>query len=125
MNCKDYRKVYKYFAPQEFEKCVPSCSIHDVSPELLTILDHVRESVGFPIVLTSAFRSKEYELSKGRLGTSSHCKGYAVDIRCSTSTERLALVSTFLLHGVHRIGIGNTFIHVDIDPDKTSAIWLY
>ena len=53
-------------------------------------------------------------------------KGLAVDIACSKSKERFSLVRELLEHGVDRIGIGDTFIHADIDDDKSpNVIWTY
>lgn len=88
-------------------------------------LDLAREKAGIPFKINSAFRSVEYEKSQGRKGTSSHCFGLAVDIRCTTSLQRLKIVSALLEVGFERIGIGKTFIHVDFDQEKNSAIWLY
>lgn len=118
-------KRYKYFKPYEFECCVPKCSISDMSSEFLDVLDDARELAGVPFILNSAYRSKEYELSKGRTGTSSHCKGCAVDIRCSDSKRRYFIVQSLIAVGFMRIGIHKNFIHVDCDDSKRASIWLY
>ena len=60
----------------------------------------------------------------GRIG-SSHLKGFAVDISCTTSVQRTAIIQGLIKTGFTRIGIGKTFIHVDLDNNKQSAIWLY
>lgn len=96
-----------------------------MSDTLLKMLDLARCFYGRPIIINSAYRSKEYELSKGRAGTSSHVSGLAVDIRCSNSVDRLDLVIALLSVGFRRIGISRNFVHVDIDPDKVQCIWLY
>lgn len=120
-----------FFKPSEFVKCSPSCSIEDLHPDLLLFLDRLRKACGFPIVLNSAYRSKEYELSKGRSGTSSHCKGLAVDIRCLDSFHRCRIVGCICELADRnneipvRIGIASTYIHVDIDCSKPDSIWLY
>lgn len=76
--------------------------------------------------ISSAFRTTAYELARGRDGSSSHCKGLAVDIFCKDNKERFALVSTALKLGFVRIGIGKSFIHLDIDGEKPDPrIWLY
>lgn len=116
---------YKHFKPYEFECCVPKCKIDDMRPEFLRALDNAREFAGVPFVLSSCFRSEEYEKSKGRTGTSSHCKGCAADIRCSDSRKRFIIVNSLIAAGFQRIGINKTFIHVDSDPDKRPSIWLY
>lgn len=105
----------KYFKASEFQKCTPACSINDMDKHFLEVLDNVRELAGIPLVLNCAYRSKVYDLSKGRTGNSAHTRGLAVDIRCNTSANRYKIVSSALTAGITRIGIGKTFVHLDID----------
>lgn len=115
----------QFFAPVEFERCMPKCSRADMSDNLLMRLDIARHLFGAPIILTSAYRSADYEKSVGRSGTSSHTKGLAVDIACIDLTKRYHLVNALLRAGFFRIGIADTYIHADIDTSKKSAIWTY
>ena len=69
----------KYFAPKEFQACVPSCSIEQMEPGFLELLDRVREAAGIPLVLNCAFRSVAHEKQMGRSGNSAHTRGRAVD----------------------------------------------
>ena len=116
----------RYFAESEFKKCVPPCSLQDMDQMLMHRLDNARQMAGIPFVLNSAFRSVAYERSKGRAGTSSHTKGLAVDIRCNTDRNRWKILRALIDNGFTRIGIGKTYIHADIDKDKTpEVIWHY
>ncbi|MEM3771988.1 MAG: D-Ala-D-Ala carboxypeptidase family metallohydrolase [Candidatus Micrarchaeia archaeon] len=115
--------TYKYFTPEEFAKCIPACCIEDLEPLLLEILNEAREKAGIPFVIRSAYRSVEYERSKGRTGYSSHCNGLAVDIKCNDSIDRLKIVRALLDTGFTRIGIYENFIHVDIDDTKPACMW--
>ena len=115
----------KYFKEEEFARCSPPCSMSQVSERLLYKLDAARELYGKPIIVNSAYRSVDYEKQHGRDGTSSHCLGEAVDVRCANSFDRLLLLIVFLCVGFRRIGIGKTFIHIDLDENKPSAVWLY
>lgn len=117
----------KYFSAEEFRRCTPSCSILNMNTEFLNTLDKVRELAHIPLVLNSAFRSVEYEKSKGRAGTSAHCQGKAVDIRCNTSANRLTIIRAALAAGIERIGVGKTYIHLDTATDKghPAGIWHY
>lgn len=115
----------KYFKDFEFKRCVPSCSIDNMSVSFMACLDDLRERFGKPIFLTSAYRTIEYEKSHGRSGTSSHCKGLAVDIKCNNSFDRHKLISAILdVIPSARIGIYPTFLHLDIDTDKPCVIWV-
>lgn len=112
----------KYFNPSEFVRCTPSCRIGDMDLDFLDLMDRVREAAGIPLVLNSAYRTVAWEKKQGRTGTSSHCKGIAVDIRCNTSANRFRIVKAAIECGVPRIGIGKTFIHLDTDRDKPCDI---
>lgn len=115
----------KYFKEEEFKRATPSCSLSDMSDAFMIGLDNLRVAAGIPLVISSAYRSPEHEQSKGRSGTSSHCKGIAVDIRCNTSSNRLKIVKAALDVGFVRIGIHPNFIHIDADWLKPACIWLY
>lgn len=113
---------YKYFSPSEFLACTPSCSIEDMDEGFLSLLDLARSYSSVPFILNSAYRSVEWEIGRGRSGTSSHCKGMAVDIRCLSSAERYEIVTCLLRAGFSRIGIYGRYIHVDIDSSKPSNL---
>lgn len=116
----------KYFSEVEFNRCVPSCSMRDMDNDFLLLLDRVRESCGIPLILNCAYRSKEWDISKGRNGNSSHCRGKAVDIRCSNSATAFKIVKAAMDNGISRIGIGNGYVHIDNDESlPQNVIWNY
>ena len=116
----------KYFAPKEFQACVPSCSIEQMDAGFLELLDQVREAAGIPLVLNCAFRSVAHEKQMGRSGNSAHTRGRAVDIRCNASATRFKIVAAALECGIRRIGIGRTFVHLDNDDTLTQGVmWDY
>lgn len=118
--------MYRYFSDKEFKACSPSCSINDMDKEFMDKLDILREKADIPLVITSAYRSKEWDLSKGRSGNGAHTKGVAVDIRCNNSHNRFLILKAALEIGFKRIGIANTFIHVDDDSSlPQEVIWGY
>lgn len=115
----------KYFSESEFKRASPACSLSDMSDGFMIGLDNLRERCGIPLVISSAYRSVDHELSRGRSGSSSHCKGIAVDIRCNTSQNRFKILHAALELGFKRIGIHKNFIHIDADYTKPDCIWLY
>lgn len=119
-------KKAQFFNESEFQRCTPSCSLQDMRQGTLDRLDAARALAEIPFVLNSAVRSKAWELSKGRTGTSSHVGGYAVDIRCNTDRNRFLIVRALIEAGFTRIGIAKTYIHADDDPNKSQQVtWLY
>lgn len=113
----------RFFSEGEFARCTPSCRMEDVSDNVLYALDRLREHCGFPIHLTCAYRSRQWDLSKGRSGDSMHCLGRAVDIRCEAANLRGQIIHWAPLVGFTGIGIAKTFIHLDMRPDP--CCWLY
>jgi hypothetical protein len=52
--------------------------------------------------------------------------GLAVDIKCNNSTDRFHLIYLLQETGFQRIGVAGSFIHVDIDFDKSQEVmWTY
>ena len=116
----------KYFTDAEFRKCSPACSIDDMQQGTLDRLDRARELAGIPFVINSAYRSVDYERSKGRSGEGAHTRGRAVDIRCSTDRNRYKIILALLTAGFCRIGVGKTYIHADDDTTRSqNVIWTY
>lgn len=118
----------KHFKEEEFRKATPSCSLSDMDEEFMSKLDVSRDIAGIPFVINSAFRPSAWDLSKGRSGSGAHtkipCK--AVDIKCVTNAQRFCILSSLLVVGFRRIGIGSNFIHVDDEyPNSQPIIWTY
>ena len=118
--------MYKYFTEKEFNACTPSCSIIDMDGDFMEMLDKLRDVAGIPIVINCAYRSREWDLKKGRSCNSAHTKGKAVDIRCIDSSNRYKILQAAIQLGFRRIGIADTFIHLDMDESlPQGVIWLY
>jgi len=98
---------------------------NNMNKDFLFVLDEAREFAGIPFVINSAYRSPEHPLSI-KNPSSSHIKGLAVDIKATDSITRFKIVKALIEVGFTRIGIADTFIHVDLDLDKTqNVIWTY
>lgn len=112
-----------------FKYCTPKCDVSMLSPKLVDMIIMAQKMSGHQFTITSAFRSREWELSKGRKGTSSHCCysdgkpcSLAVDVRTVDSHTRFKFVIAAVYAGFERIGIGKNFIHLDIDENKAHPI---
>jgi uncharacterized protein YcbK (DUF882 family) len=114
-----------YFTAQEFHCRCGVCPRKDPDPFLVERLNLLREALGSPVVITSGWRCIERNRVEGGKPDSSHLTGCAADISCVNSAQRYRLVS-LSLRLFNRIGIGSTFIHVDVDSNKPKEIiWLY
>lgn len=95
-----------------------------------SVLVPLRERLGRPVVLTSAYRCPSYNSRVSKTGKyGPHTTGCAADIRCISSRERLQIVSTLLDLGVTRIGVSDSFIHADVaslrHPFPSKVMWTY
>jgi uncharacterized protein YcbK (DUF882 family) len=105
----------KYFKEVEYK----------MDTDFLAKLDKAREFAKVPFVINSAYRSPEHPESI-KNPTSSHIKGLAVDIKATDSRTRYRVLNALIHVGFNRIGIADTFIHVDDDKDKSQqVIWTY
>ena len=105
----------KYFKEIEYK----------MDKDFLSKLDKAREYARIPFVINSAYRSPEHPESI-KNPSSSHIKGLAVDIRTTDSRTRYRVLEALIHVGFNRIGIADTFIHVDDDKDKSSdVVWTY
>lgn len=106
----------------DFSSCVPKCEEMDLHPELCELLRRAQHLAGFRFTITSGFRQKTWEYSRGRNGSSSHTKGLAVDISTIDSHTRYKVLVALACVGVPRLGVGKNFVHADIDETKAHPI---
>lgn len=97
---------------------------------LIFMLQQLEARTGYPIFswINSGARSPSHNRKVGGVSNSSHkmpiCK--AVDIRTSSKFIRNQLVSAARDVGFKRIGVGNTFVHLDVDEGKSQYVaWGY
>ena len=120
------KEKVRYFNYSEFDSPDVQGSGQMMDKTLLEMLDEVRDKFDKPIHITSGFRTPAHNEAVGGVETSSHLKGLAVDIACNKSQDRFDLINCLLDVGFSRIGIGNSFIHADIDQEKIQGlIWTY
>ncbi len=118
--------MMKYFKREEFDSPDEPGSGINMHEEILHMLDAVRKEYGKPIKINSGYRTKARNKKIGGVPDSSHLKGLAADISCKTSKDRFVLLNLLVKAGFKRIGVASSFIHVDIDKDKSQKlIWTY
>mgnify|MGYP005989571497 FL=1 len=116
----------KYFEYEEFDSPDVQGSGQLMDPKLLEMIDEVREIYGKPIRINSGYRTEAHNRKVGGVDSSSHIKGLAIDVSCTKSDDRFKMLTALIEVGFNRIGVAGSFIHVDIDKDKSqNVIWTY
>tara|TARA_R100000329_G_scaffold100438_1_gene82881 strand:+ start:1040 stop:1384 length:345 start_codon:yes stop_codon:yes gene_type:complete len=113
----------KYFDKSEFN------NFEMMDEKLLSMLDKMRGIYGYPIKITSDYRSPEHPIEAAKEQPGEHAYGAAVDIVSDGGGKTFRLVKAAIEVGFTRIGISRKkgFIHLGIGypgaPEKT--IWTY
>jgi len=100
-----------YFKEEEF--IMGGENVFDkMDTAFLLKLDLLRGKVGFPLSITSSYRSIEYNKTIHGAPRSMHLKGRAVDLHCKDAIKRAKIVKEALFYGLS-VGASNNFVHVD------------
>lgn len=118
----------KNFNSKEFVCQCGICKPHKISTELLEKLQQLRDVMGVPLKITSAYRcvNRQASLSKNpniqTVKNSQHTLGNAVDVSCNDLDKLFEEAKKLFM----AVGDGRSkgFIHVDIRKDK-QRVWLY
>ena len=118
-------QLSKNFFRDEFS-CKCNCGSDQIDSELIRKLQEVRDALGEPMRITSGIRCNTHNSKVGGTAGSSQLEGNgtAVDIACDNSAYRQKILSAITPVFV-RVGIAKTFIHCDVDVNKSANIWLY
>jgi zinc D-Ala-D-Ala carboxypeptidase len=117
----------KYFKLSEFDSPDMKDSGFNMDPDFLETLDLIRESAGIPFVINSGYRTRTHNLAVGGKKESAHLLGKAADIKAVSGHDKFVIIQAAIIHGIMRIGIGDTFVHLDnaVDSLPWPTIWTY
>ena len=116
-----------HFKPNEFECKCGACDmgLKDMDLDLIKKLDLARSIAKTPFTVNSAVRCPSHNANSNGSETSAHLTGNAVDIRCKDSHKRFLIIDALIKAGFNRIGVYDTFIHVDNDCSKSArVVWV-
>jgi uncharacterized protein YcbK (DUF882 family) len=125
-------KRWKYFSEEEL-RCKGTGELK-MMEEFMSKLIELRKKLGQPMVISSGYRTPEYNQRIGGSSKSAHILGKAVDVVCS-GEKAYNIVKLGLEIGFTGIGIqqrgehSKRFIHLDdVEPDKYEGIprpWIW
>lgn len=111
-------KLSNNFKVNEFA-CKDGSDVIFVSPELVSILQKIRDYFGKAVNINSGYRTPTYNKSVGGASQSQHLYGTAADIRIAgVEPKDVAAYAETLLFNTGGIGIYNNFVHVDVRKEK-------
>ena len=114
---------YKYFTLDEF--ACHETGENKIKPAFVHRMDTLRGRCGFPLVVTSGYRSPRHSIEAAKPGgPGEHSEGHAADVKVATATQRYVLLREALAMGFTGIGIDDEFIHLD-DRSGAGVVWLY
>jgi uncharacterized protein YcbK (DUF882 family) len=117
---------YPSFTWGEFDSKDEEDSGLNMCRNFMTRLQSARDISEVPYKINSGYRTEEHNDRVGGVTNSSHLKGKACDISAPNSIDRMNILKGLIKAGFTRIGIADTFIHVDNDHDKPDGVvWLY
>lgn len=118
----------KHFDESEFYCQCGQCDsdYDDMQSEMLDMLDDAREQAGCPFQVNSSIRCPEHNANEGGAFDSAHLTGYAVDVKVHGSRERFLIIKGAIKAGFTRIGVANSFVHLDASPEHDpEVVWTY
>ena len=105
--------------------CKCGCGKDDIKDELAIKVQQVRDILGRSITINSGIRCSNHNSAINATPTSSHIEGWAADLAYNGASNRYELLHA-AMQVFDRVGIAKTFIHVDVDANKTAGVvWMY
>lgn len=122
--------MYKYFSTEEL-KC-QHCGADGMNEAFMVKVEALRWELGFPFVVTSAYRCKDHIIERKKKTPGAHATGHAIDIAVR-GDKAYKLLDAALRVGMTGIGVNqkgnNRFIHLDDlewDEDRPRPwVWSY
>lgn len=115
------KQLSKNFKVKEFA-CQDGTDTILVSPELIDILQKIRNRFGKPVTINSAYRTEAHNKKIGGSTYSQHKYGTAADIKISgISPKTIASYVETLMPINGGIGVYSSFCHIDVR--STKARW--
>lgn len=96
---------------------------NECDPKAVAALQAVRDEVGFPLILNSAYRCELHPMEARKAKPGTHHQGIAFDIRVPWGGQRIQILEAALKHGFKGFGFANGFLHIDYRNEFAS--WDY
>src|SRR5574340_758718 len=111
-------KLSEHFSSDEFS-CKCGCGFDEVSPELIEVLEELREVYQQPITINSGCRCESWNKIQGGEPNSQHLLGNAADIVVrGVSPHKTYQYLDKKYQNKYGIGLYLSWVHVDVRKNK-------
>lgn len=111
-------KLARHFKVREF-RCKDGSQVVFIDDYLYTVLDILRHKLGKPVIITSGYRTPEWNAKCGGAKYSYHMRGMAADIRVDgISPKELANKLNEIVPDGCGIIVYKTWVHFDVRTGK-------
>lgn len=91
-----------------------------IDTDLVAILQKIRDHLGKPITINSAYRTASHNRKVGGVSNSQHVKGTAADIVVSgIAPVEVAKYAEYIMPNKGGIGVYSGFVHVDVRTSRS------
>lgn len=112
-------KLSKHFNSSEFA-CKCGCGFDSISRDLVEVLEDLRETYGFPVMINSGCRCLKHNKTVGGEPNSKHMEGIAADIVVKgLSPAKVYQYLDSKYKDTFGIGLYKTWVHIDTRTRKT------
>jgi zinc D-Ala-D-Ala carboxypeptidase len=118
------RELYPNFPKSEFD--CKHTGKNEMKHEFMVVLQAIRNEYG-PMTPTSGYRHPTHPIEARKMRPGEHTFGMSADIACNNGADRYRLITIALKHGINRIGIAKTFVHLGLGAPglPNNVIWEY
>lgn len=103
----------------------PHRNVSEFTKDFLSKIKLIENDLG-ELNISSGLRCLDCNKKVDGVPDSAHTAGQAVDINVPNSNYRYKLIRKCVLLDINRIGVGKTFVHIDIDKSKpVNVCWDY
>jgi len=128
MTAEEWARI-EFFKPAEFDsKDSPGSGFAHMQYELVSMLDYLRSEWGFPLHITSGYRTESRNAVVGGVQNSAHTRGLAADLETPNLQIAIKLAILAARLGFVRIGVdlSGKLVHVDVDKSLPQNVtWFY
>lgn len=112
-------QISEHFKVKEFAQKDFRCDKVIVDRELIDVLEDIRAQFNKPVIVTSGYRTPEYNAKINGVKNSQHTKGTAADIKVSDiPASRVQKYLKNKYPDKYGIGSYSTFTHIDVRTKK-------